>query len=134
MVLSSNFKKVVAKVEGILLLAANVALVVVPAATSSLSAGQAVKYGAILNGTAYVASEVRSAIENKSLIQLMGFSPQSPLSSSNTQLLDSVASEGTAGIIGVANKLGVPATPDASSPAQVQQTRQQIARDVPPQS
>lgn len=99
MVLSTNFKKVFAKVEGILLLISNVALVVVSAATNALSPGQAVKWGVALNGTAYVASEIRSALENKSIIQLLGMGPTPPLSDANQKQLEAVTSEGAAGIV-----------------------------------
>lgn len=48
--------------EGILVYAANVALIVVPITTSSLSATQAVKYGVALNSVTVVARSLLKAI------------------------------------------------------------------------
>jgi hypothetical protein len=54
--------KFIRTLEGIIVLAANVTLIVVPIVTSSLTASQAVKYGVILDSIAVVARSVLKAV------------------------------------------------------------------------
>lgn len=60
--LSHPLSKSVRTLEGVLVLAANAALVVIPAATASMSAGTAVKYGVVLNGAYAIARSLLKGI------------------------------------------------------------------------
>lgn len=69
---TSPLTKFIRTGEGILVFACNLALLIVPLATSALSANQALKYAVILNGATVVA---RSILKALSALKIPGADP-----------------------------------------------------------
>lgn len=95
--------------EGALVLISNVALVIIPIVTSSLSAGQAVKYGVILNTGFAVARSVLKGIA------ALGIAPAQVVS----PVVEKQIEQGAVVAVGEAVKLESAIKPDAPVPAPV---------------
>lgn len=100
--LSQPLTKSIRTLEGDLVLGSNVALVVIPIVTSSLTAAQAVKYGVILNAV-YAGS--RSVLKGVATLTAQGAAPPTQIVSDKTEALieadaGAIASEATQALKG----------------------------------